>query len=79
MTVKEMLIKDSENYQLPIILVSPSGMINRYKSVNKFLSINNELCNMKYVNACVQLDLNGEDSFVVVFYSFYENLDFDEV
>lgn len=75
-TVQEVLIKEPGNYSLPLILIDPNGRVTKYKSIQHYLNLYAKFdgepqgFQIEYKNGCVQLDLTGEESFVIIFYKF---------
>lgn len=70
--VRDILIREPGNYELPLVMVDVnSGRTHRLESVNKFLSGHfDQGHDLDYICGSVQLDLTGDESFVLIFYKF---------
>lgn len=69
--VRDILVKEPENFDLPLLLIDVNGHVSRFNSVLKYLEGHGiQGFDIDYVYGSVQLDLNGEDSFIVIYYKF---------
>lgn len=68
MKVKEFinLYMESADKELPLLCIDSTGINNYYNSSDEFLQFGVEI-DFKYLNGAVQLGLDGENCFVIIF------------
>lgn len=76
MKLHDALISFTDSYDLPCIIIDNSGLYKKYPSIRYVIGLiphSDLLKNMYYINGCVQLDLNSEDSFAIIYTKFLED------
>ena len=70
MTIKEKFLIRSDVYSLPVVVISNNPVkMWHYKSLLYMMNDKSafDICNLKYKASSIQTDIDGNDSFMIIF------------